>query len=1425
MQSGLLSRIKFARARKFVLALLAVFIVLTLNYSSEVPQKGFGAGITIAGNQITFGSGYYTIDGNNNVYQRSGSGIKNTPNEMYPYVSYLSDPYLLNPPDPTSQLKITPDTDIVIATGATVLMEGAQTFHSLTVNLGGVVSQPQPDRSGKINRYQYSDQEWGMIFYGYLKVNDTEKRKLTCPTNYYTDPTTNQGNGCEISYSPTYDTPLSPSIFALSDWQNFDKVWQTGTGTFDWTRYFTPPLHYIDNNTGSTQYYPIRIKFKNDNRDNRIEPMRVVLRDDTDTIIGSANGVDISSATGNMYGVNSATGKFDLLTGQGRMNMKYYLLNQYVATPSQPTLGWILEDFSNAYQTYETYMDSAPTMNFSTFFNSYGGINDGLFNLQFDDRIAYDGTKASTPFAKGTTGAVYDPEVYRNYAFSAKTVNPNIENYPLTRYVNAGLTLSAADVTINGGFIDVSGKGFPGYSMELRTENDGVFMSGNIYRGAGVDNAGGLSTDYVPQSAAHYKYDLDVANFGNGGSGFNNGAATGKNTNVYNEKTWETPHLNPDLDLLGSGAGSASQGSAIPSHGGNGGGSITVATTNLTFVTTSGGIIANGSNGYQVAGGWQGSGGGSGGTVIINTTNLYYPAFPPTAPKYLKAAGGTGYTLGVSPPMSSGGGGGYIGIKLTNFFYNGTNGDKTRIKQSANVAGGIIIEDLNYSGNVGRIYVGFQPSPELDFPEFTQDENSKAVYVTPWEDSVQTGHDKAEKYQIFPDDDVDVKVKVKGMIDKSNYVPVPVDMVVVSDTTGSMTEYGPDGVKTKIQWLKESLVNLLDAATANNVDNPNQIKLGLVNYKQDGGCGYSDTPTGIACSYSYGPGNYMTTNTGEFQVAYKAHAMNYPAEGNTPAGAGLNNAINHLIGPYSRPEAKKFIIFITDGMENIPPCITAPADVPYAYTYCDNSIGRFTPDMGTPVSGYPLDRIEKENIGMVSIGVLSNDAYGNNFRTFLQNISEYARPVFYDPSTPVYYDVNDTSTLADQMENAFNSIINVSQPMPITIHETLPAGVVVNMSNPPQVEGKPGAVCTVDDESGPQTKVECTINPSDYDPLINYNNQFFTISIHTKSGAVESGSFQDIDQNEDYSGIGGDACANLDGNNPGSQGVFPAMYESTNYNSFVEYNPQGPYTPVGGKSKKKGTPSICKQFFSNVIRGDVYSSSGYLNNFAFYGRNLSQSTGSTGANASWIVPNNYVFNDQAQASYSTDQQAYFLSRIDLLKGEATKLNPANLTTNRTWRLQSGTNSLAGANQINSFPDGKVWYVNDDVTLLNTIKYSGKGTIIINGNLTVRQGVNIMPANQGDFLGIIVMEGKSVIFEGGSGSQDQPDQLIQLANFTFGDLNIKGSNIRATGSFVAKSFSVPISYNRIRFYYDKRLDSFWPPGFRYFNMPTAKNTAP
>lgn len=1427
MKPGLLSRIKFARARKFILALLAVFIVLTLNYAFEIPKKSFGAGITVVGNTINFGSGYYTIDSNGGVYQKTGSEIENTPGDMYPFVSYLSDPYIYL----GSQLIVTPASDVVVANGATVLMEGSQTFNSLDVQTGGAVSQPQPDRNGKINSYQYSDQEWGVIFYGYLKVNNAEQRKLTCQQDYYTNPTTNLGNGCVVSFSNT----LGADIFSLGDWQNFDQVWQTDVGVFSTNRYAGGPV--INNTSGLTQYYPFRVKFKNDNRDDRIEPMRVVLRDGANAVIGSADGVDISSTTGSIFGVDPASGLADnSADGQGRVNMRYYLLDQYIATPAQPTLGWILEDFSNAYMTYETFMNSAPTMKFTNFFNNnYGERTDGLFDLQFRDTIAYDGF-ASSPFAKGTTGAVYDPEAYRNCAFSVKNVNPNIKDYPLTRYVEAGLSLTIIDhLTMSGGYIDVSGKGYPGYSMDLRTENDATTFT-DERGGAPVlaPNSGGLSTTAVPQSAAHAVPD------GLGGTGRDKaGTPTGKNVATYAETT-------TNLSALGSGSGSASQGSAIPTHGGNGGGYIKINANTINFSSLSTGIKANGGDGYRVASGWTGSGGGSGGTVWVSATILNYPAESGSSTPYFESQGGVGYNS-TDLLMSSGGGGGYILISVSEFYRDGDPEIlKNRIRETLRYGGGVVGEDLDYYGGFGRGIITFIPTADITFPDV-----EKNISITPYEDSIQVeSHDNTKSYQIFPDDTVDINLTVHGMADPTAYRPKDVDIVLVSDTSQSMGAT-VDG-KSRLQWLKEAAQSLFESAHDNNqYQNPNQVSLGLVNFnslfgwtseRPLGGCEVDvDNPFGKTCSFSYtvgGDSNYMSTDPDEFITDFNTYVHNYSIKWGTPTGAGLNNAIDHLLSPNSRSKetTSKFIILITDGEEILPPCIgshTDPAPERDAYV-CDPDLFRFTdpsnPDYLIPEADYPLARMRENDIGLITIAPNPGvDPFTHvDFELFSINVSELARPYFFPASNPsniVYYGVDDITKLRDAFDSTLYSIIS-SQPkgMKIQINETLPPGVKFDSAEimtPQGLVSDIAARCTSSSaDSENRQKVICNINAEDYPEDLTveeFNEQDFTVTLTVKpGGGISSGGFADLDQNREcYSG-------------DDSEELGPLLVDGL-VSSYVEYQPEGPYN-VEGENKKE-TPRRCRQFFSNVVSGDVFSIDDYLNNFALYGRSLNQSSGNTyGAGGSWLLPN-YSFNPDAQASYSADQIGYILGRIGLLEADATTVPRTTLENADTWYLQSGElGRKATEEEINSHPEGKVWRIwldhERDIELLNRITYKGKGTIIIDGmggpNVLVKSGVSIVPDTKDDSLGIIVVTGNTT-FEGGT---DSKTQTIKMASFTKGNLNINGPNIRATGSFVARNFNIGTdATNGIRFYYDRRLDSYWPPGFRYFSMPTTRGGSP
>ncbi len=47
---------------------------------------------------------------------------------------------------------------------------------------------------------------------------------------------------------------------------------------------------------------------------------------------------------------------------------------------------------------------------------------------------------------------------------------------------------------------------------------------------------------------------------------------------------------------------------------------------------------------------------------------------------------------------------------------------------------------------------------------------------------------------------------------------------------------------------------------------------------------------------------------------------------------------------------------------------------------------------------------------------------------------------------------------------------------------------------------------------------------------------------------------------------------------------------------------------------------------------------------------------------------------------------------------------------------------------------------------------------------------------------------------------------------------EGDNVNFTGSFVAKKFSLSDNSKNIRFYYDPKTGSNWPPGFRYLDIP-------
>ncbi|MCL5410319.1 MAG: LamG domain-containing protein [Patescibacteria group bacterium] len=237
---------------------------------------------------------------------------------------------------------------------------------------------------------------------------------------------------------------------------------------------------------------------------------------------------------------------------------------------------------------------------------------------------------------------------------------------------------------------------------------------------------------------------------------------------------------------------------------------------------------------------------------------------------------------------------------------------------------------------------------------------------------------------------------------------------------------------------------------------------------------------------------------------------------------------------------------------------------------------------------------------------------------------------------------------------------------------------------------------------------------------------------------------------------------------------------------------------------------------SKMIAGDAYGS---LDNFAFWGRSLHQNTSTPASDAAYKI--GYAINDNAQAKWGGAEFNKNDAKIATLKNEAPLLN-TSIGADGSWYLQKTTtnpgtpDNLIGTSPGDSakYPEGKVWYVNGSgLTINNNIMYSGKGTIIINGDLNIADGVSIKPLTSQDRLGFIVL---------GSGNVTTANNnKIRAAIYCKNIINVNGSNSDFTGSFVANAFG-GLGGSNIRFYYDYDFDNAWPPGFRYLNMPHASS---
>jgi len=232
---------------------------------------------------------------------------------------------------------------------------------------------------------------------------------------------------------------------------------------------------------------------------------------------------------------------------------------------------------------------------------------------------------------------------------------------------------------------------------------------------------------------------------------------------------------------------------------------------------------------------------------------------------------------------------------------------------------------------------------------------------------------------------------------------------------------------------------------------------------------------------------------------------------------------------------------------------------------------------------------------------------------------------------------------------------------------------------------------------------------------------------------------------------------------------------------------------------------------SKTVIGDVYGS---LSNFAFWGKSVNQGSGVTSSNSDAAYRVGYAINPSAQAKWDGAEFTKNDAKIDVLKGEAPTLTSASIGSIGTWYMQSTTNiGNSDQSDASKTPEGKVWYVNGNLTISNDKTYRGKGTIIVNGNLIINSGVDIQPYASGqNRLGFIVIGSGNVTAAG--------NNKINTTIYCRNTFNVNGSNNTFIGSFVANAFG-GLAGSNIRFYYDYAFDEAWPPGFKYLNMPHAE----
>jgi hypothetical protein len=294
-------------------------------------------------------------------------------------------------------------------------------------------------------------------------------------------------------------------------------------------------------------------------------------------------------------------------------------------------------------------------------------------------------------------------------------------------------------------------------------------------------------------------------------------------------------------------------------------------------------------------------------------------------------------------------------------------------------------------------------------------------------------------------------------------------------------------------------------------------------------------------------------------------------------------------------------------------------------------------------------------------------------------------------------------------------------------------------------------------------------------------------------------------------------------------GVIWGCFRLDRINSAVKLMAGQTKVNGAGGSQITKLETVALVYGSKTIQGDAYSGSDFLKNFAFWGRNLAQSSDpDVGITATWRL-GSYILNPEAQSTWGQTEFNKYDAKLRSLASEATVINANALNAYNEWYLTGEGDHIydVDSKDQSKYPDGKTWIVKGDLTISSSKTYHGKGTIFIDGNLTIDPGVKInhSTGDTNSQLGIVVLSKKSDGTGGGGEARISSNVVLNCAMLTYKTINLQhggvNNNISLSGSFVSADFSVHPQSVNIRFSYDYNLSQNWPPGFRYLNMPQAE----